>query len=213
MLRHSNPIHVLLLILVSSTSVMADEVLTVAADSTLAGHAGYVLTSTNTEDSGGSIFIFEEAGKARFYAIRDYGVQSWDILSTPQYVVPTGAMSIGDTWTFIETDFGEATLARVTAQENVTTPAGFFTCFRVDIERLVEPGVVIETLWFSWGAGFVRNQGYLDTFLDWRDELQSSSILGGTGYLPMAVGNTWNYVELPVAAENTSWGGLKSIYR
>ncbi|MBU0742040.1 hypothetical protein KKG45_02155 [bacterium] len=32
-------------------------------------------------------------------------------------------MFIGDTWAFIETDLGEATPARVTAQENVTTPA------------------------------------------------------------------------------------------
>jgi len=166
----------LLLILAAAAPVNADEVLTVAADSTLDGHAGYVVHSTPTGYPGSSFFLFEEAGKLRFYATRGYGSQDWDIVSSPQYIVPTSAMSIGDTWDYLDSDPGEALRARVTAQENVITPAGTFSCFRVDIDSVTDPGVLHQTMWFAWDVGFVRTQGYQGSHLDWRDELQSFSV-------------------------------------
>jgi hypothetical protein len=213
MKRMRNTILVLTLILAAAAPVMADEVLTVVADSTLAGHAGFVAVSTSTEDSGGSIFLFEEAGKLRFYAQRGFGTTTWDIMTTAQYVVQTSAMTIGDTWTFIEDDFGNPTVARVGAQEQVTTALGTFDCYRVDIERVSEPGVALETMWFADGVGFVRSQGFLNGWMDWRDDLESYTNASGSGFMPMGVGNTWNFTPVAVANETTNWGNLKSLYR
>ncbi len=208
-----NTILVLTLILAAAAPVMADEVLTVVADSTLADHVGFVVVSTSTEDSGVSIFLFEEAGKLRFFAQRGFGTTTWDTTTTAQYLVPMNAMTIGDTWTFIEDDFGNPTVARVGAQEPVTTGLGTFDCFRVDIERVSEPGVAMQTMWFADGVGFVRSQAFVDGWMDWRDDLESYTNASGSGFMPMGVGNIWNFVPVAVATETTSWGDLKSIYR
>ena len=207
-----NAFLILVLVTTAAIPVMADEILTVVADSTLAGQAGYVIHSVY-DNTGSSIFLTEEAGKVRFYATREFGLAGWDIVATPQYLVPTGTLTIGETWDYINTDDDEATVARVAAQESVTTAAGTFSCYQVDIERAAAPGTAYETMWFASGVGFVRNEGYINGAMDWRDELQSQSIVGGTGYLPLAVGNSWTYAEVPVATENTNWGELKSIYR
>ncbi len=204
---------ILLLFMFLALPVTASETLTVAADSTLAGHEGFIVHITSTFEGFSSLFLFEENDKLRLFAGRDGGSTEWDILSSAQYVVPTTAMTVGQSWDFIDTDEGEARVARVVGQEQRTTSAGTFTCLRVKIERVSAPGVADETIWFAWGVGFVRDQGYVDGYLDWRDELQSYSISSGTGYMPMGVGNTWSYVERPVASEAESWGGLKRLYR
>ena len=81
------------------------------------------------------------------------------------------------------------------------------------IGRVDTPGVALETMWFTWGVGFVRNQGYWNGSVDWRDELQSFSITSGSGYMPVGIGNTWEFVAVPVANENPTWGEIKSMYR
>ena len=63
-------------------------------------------------------------------------------------------------------------------------------------------------------VGFVRNQGYLDGTVDWRDELESYSTPLGSGYMPLGVGNTWRFVEVPVSTSgSTTWGEIKTRYR
>ncbi len=213
MTRSNSTITALFLVMLAAAPVMADESITVVADSTLSGNAGYVVHSTPTEDPGSSIFLYEEAGKLRFYATRDFGSQDWDILPTAQYIAPTSPMTVGDSWSFIAAEDGAATVAEAVGQESVTTPAGTFSCFRVDIERVASPGEVVETMWFAWEVGFVRNEGYLDGYVDWRDELQSYTHAGGTGYMPAAVGNVWVMAEITVPGEARSWGGLKSLFR
>lgn len=208
-----NAILVLALTAAAATPVMADETLTVVADSTLAGQAGFVVHSVYGDNTGESIFLTEESGKIRFYATREFGFSSWDIVASAQYLVPTSTLTIGDTWDYINTDNDEATVARVGAEESVETAAGTFSCYRVDIERVAAPGTAYETMWFAAGVGFVRNQGFLNGSMDWRDELQSHAIAGGTGFMPLAAGNSWNYVEVPVATVITNWGELKSTYR
>ncbi len=199
--------------LIVAAPATADEVLTVAADSTLAGQAGFVVHSTPTSGVGSSIFLVEEAGMIRFFATRDYGSPVWDLVASAQYVVKAGPLTIGDTWDFVDNESGGATTARVAAAEDVTVGAGTFSCFRVDIENVAEPGVVQESMWFAAGVGFVRNQGYLNGLVDWRDDLASSTVVGGTGNLPLAVGNSWDYTEVSVPNEDLDWGELKALYR
>lgn len=203
---------ILLATLTLAAPAAADEILTVAADSTMSGHAGWIIHSTESE-GGMSLFFTEEAQKLRMYAVREYGSQTWEIPPTAQYLVPTVQMNIGDSWAGLGTDEGEATIARAAAQETITTAAGSFDCIRVDVEVAANPGVVVESYWFAWEVGFVRDQGYLGGEVDWRDELQSYTILGGTGYMPAFVGNTWNLAEITVPSENPSWGELKSLFR
>jgi len=206
---------ILLMLLTTAGVVLADETITVAADSTLAGQAGYIVhvTPDNPQDSASSLFFFEEAGKLRMYAARDVGSQDWDIFGSAQYLCPTAPMSLGDTWSHLSSDEGEATLARVVAEEDVTTAAGLFTTFRVEVELVSEPNVSIETMWFAWGVGFVRNQGYEGGAVDWRDNLTSYSIVGGSGYMPLGVGNTWTHAPEAVSTETAGWGELKSLFR
>ncbi len=204
---------ILTLILAAATPVMADSALTVVADSTLAGHVGYVVVNTSTEDGGESIFLFEEAEKLRFFATRGFGTTTWDTLPTAQYVVQLNAMSIGDTWNFIDNGSGGPSVARVGAFEQVITGLGTFSCYRVDIELVSTPGVIRENMWFAAGVGFVRSQGFEGGWMDWRDDLESYTIVSGSGFMPMGVGNTWNFIQVAVANETTSWGNLKSLYR
>ena len=179
----------------------------------MAGHAGWLIQSTSTGGGEMSIFVFEEAEKLRIYAVRENGEPEWDVFGSAQYLVPTVPMSVGDTWPSLETEYGEQTLARAVMQETVTTAAGQFDCMRVNIERVSEPGIVIETYWFAWGVGFVRDEGYGPEGLEWRDDLTSYTILGGVGYMPAYVGNIWMLGEITVATEPASWGELKSLYR
>ena len=179
-----------------------------------AGNAGFVIISDSTDDEHDtSFFVFEEAGKLRFYATREPDSNDWDILPTAQYLCPTAPMSIDDTWPFIDYDDGSERMARVVAEENVTVGAGSYTAFKVRIELVSTPTVAVEEIWFAWGVGFVKNRGWWNGELDWRDELQSVTIIGGTGYMPAAVGNVWSYDELPVPVDAGSWGAVKEMYR
>ena len=214
MQRPRTTLATLLLILTAATSVMAGEVLTVVADSTLAGTDGFVIHATQTDGSGSSVFLVEEAGMVRLFASREYGSQSWDIEATVQYICPLTPMSLGDSWSSFTTDEGDETVAEVTAAENLTTDAGTFQCYRVDIEKVSEPGVLVETMWFSWGVGFVRSQGYWNGYMDYRDELDNYFTIGGaTGYLPLDIGNWWSYAEVAVPSESVSWGAVKAMHR
>ncbi len=213
MLRPKAIVLSLMLLLIAAAPAMADEVLTVAADSTLAGQAGWVVHSTPSNGSGASIFLYEDASKLRFGANREYGSQEWNIVPTAQYFVPTAPMNVGDTWTSLATDEGDETVAEVVSEETITTAAGTFDCLRVDVEMVSNPGVVLESYWFAWGVGFVRNEGFEAGVSDWRDEVSSYTIVGGTGYMPAAVGNTWTLEEIVVPNDGGSWGELKSLYR
>ena len=101
----------------------------------------------------------------------------------------------------------------MTALENISVLAGSFSAYRVDIAEVAAPSVVLETMWFVNGVGFVRDQGYQNGVLDWRDELSTYTIAGGSGFMPLAVGNEWEHVWLSVPTAAKSLSGLKSQYR
>ena len=189
-----------------AASVVADETFEVVADSTINGNDGFLLRITEPGEGGTTLFLFEEVGKIRAYAEREFGSAVWDIFSGAQYVCPATSMSLNDSWRALD-DEGEETVANVVAQESITTGAGTFTCFKVDIARASNPNTITENLWFSSGTGLVRQY---DTFPDdWQSDLQNVIITGGSGFFPLAVGNTWDYSEISTPLETSSWGAVK----
>jgi len=202
-------------LLASSFAVcaLADETLTVVADSTYSGNGGFVVVSLETDGFGSSIFVGNDAGKVRIYAFRDFGSQIWDDVGDAQYLVPSTTLNIGDTWRFVDSDSGNETEAEVMALENITVVAGTFSAYRVDIVEVNAPNDLYESMWYVNGIGFVRSQGFLNGEIDWTDDLRSYSIVGGSGFFPLAVGNTWDIQYEIVSSESGTWGRTKAMFR
>ncbi len=198
-----------------SAPALADSLFEVVADSTLNGNAGFVLKISEPGEGGVSLFIFEEAGKYRAYAEREFGSSVWDVLPGQQYLTPTTSMNISDSWRFVDEDNGDATTATVAALEMITTPAGTFSCYKVDVAVDNNPSVVVFSVWFSSGVGLVRQIDYFDngTPAFFQEDLQSFSILGGTSFLPFFVGNTWSYIDIATPVQETTWGAIKAKYK
>lgn len=184
------------------------------ADSTMDGHNGSLMRVIEPGYGGITVFFFEEEGKNRVYAERPLGSDAWTVKPGAQYICKSTTMTIGETWRFLD-DGVEETQATVGAQESVTTDAGTFSCYRVDVERVSNPGTVIESLWFSDGVGLVKERDFFDgpTPSDWQAELLNYTIVGGSGFWPRSVGNVWNYKETILPVETTTWGAIKSEFR
>jgi len=186
----------------------ADETFEVTADSTLSGNAGFIFNMIEADLFTYDFFLFEESGKVRVFAVNFPGSSTWDIYSNVQYICPTTSMSIGETWRFVDDD--NERVATVVAQESVTTVAGTFSTYKVAIARASAPGTITDTFWFSAGVGVIRSEAYSNGVLDQVLELYSYTV-SGSGFLPLIVGNVWNYSD-PVPVKATSWGAVKSKY-
>lgn len=199
----------LLLCMIPSTILAQDITRTVTADSTMDGHDGSILRIIEYGEHDGDYFVFEEEGKYRIYAVRDDG-PSWAYLPAGVYYCTVSSMTIGETWRAI--DFGgEETMATVALQEQVTVVAGTFSCYKVDIHLVSDPGAIVQKLWFSDGTGLIK-EAYFETDGYWMAELRG--YMGtGTGFFPEDVGNYWEYSESFVGTEETSWGAIKSMGR
>lgn len=191
----------------------ASETLEVYADSTLGTTNGFLMRITNTGVLSQTVFVVEEAGKVRAYAFRAAGSSVWDLALGTQYLCQSQSMSIGNSWRFLNDDFDAETVATVAAQTNVTTAAGTFSTYRVDIALASAPGTVVESMYFAFGVGFVRDEGFLGGSLDWQDELVSYSIAGGSGFFPLAIGNIWVHDEINLAVETRAWGAIKVLFQ
>jgi len=184
---------------------------TFRADSTMDGHAGSIFRLTESGVPGEDIFIFEEDGKNRVYALRVDG-SSWEVLSVGMYYCPVSSMTIGETWRFIDqNDLTDEAQATVVAQEEITTTAGTFSCYKVEVHVVANPGVIVQTNWFSDGAGLIRESIFEGSGY-WISEL-SNYFVTGTGFMPRVVGNWWTYSGQLVGTEETSWGGIKKLSR
>ncbi len=81
----------------------------------------------------------------------------------------------------------------VSMEETVETPAGVFTgCMHL---RKTEDVSNVFDIWYKEGVGIVKELARWDGFNGdtYTEVLVSYEILGGSGYLPLAVGNTWRY--------------------
>jgi hypothetical protein len=192
-----------------STGLAQDLTQTITADSTMDGNAGVILRVVEYGYSDNDVFTFEEAGKYRVYAVRDYGSQ-WEYMPPEVYYCPVSSMTIGETWRHVGYE-GEETQATVALQEQVTTAAGTFSCYKIDIHVVSNPGAIVQTLWLSSGVGLVK-EGFFDASGYWIYELTDYSV-SGTGFIPGDVGNIWNYSSSFVGTTETSWGAIKSMGR
>lgn len=199
----------LLLCVAPSAGVAQDIIRTITADSTMDGHDGSILRIIEYGDHDGDYFVFEEDGKYRIYAVRDGG-PTWAYLPAGVYYCPVSSMTVGETWRGIDYE-GQETLATVMLQEQVTTVAGTFSCYKIDIDLVSDPGATVQILWLSDGVGLVK-EAYFETNGYWVSEL--TGYMGtGTGFFPEDAGNTWNYSESLLGTKESSWGAIKSLTR
>jgi len=190
---------------------LADETMEVYADSSMAGLSGSLVRFTEPGFPAETVFVFEESGKLRVYAFREAGMP-WEVLVGAQYFTQTASMTIGDNWRFLDDDHGNETVATVVAQENITTPAGSYSTFKVNVTLASSPSTITESLWFALGVGYVLDEEYASGVLDWKSWLTNATIVGGTGFLPLAVGNIWVYADVNVAVGNSNWSAVKSLF-
>jgi hypothetical protein len=184
---------------------------TFRADSTMDGNEGSIFRITESGNFGQDVFIFEEEGKYRIYALREDG-SSWMVPGAAMYYSPVSSMTIGQTWRFLDQrDMTEESLATVVAEEEITTSAGTFSCFKVEITLVSDPSIIAQTYWLSLGTGMVR-ESYFEGNGYWIYEL-SSYFVTGTGFMPRVVGNWWSYTGTLVGTEESSWGAIKKEMR
>jgi hypothetical protein len=103
------------------------------------------------------------------------------VVGDPAYDLPVLTLppSLGDTWT--DPVFPEVTFEITAVNEQVTVPAGTFTCVRVEqtYERPVEDGDPVTEMtltWFARGVGQVKQQALDDGVLTAMLELTDYSV-------------------------------------
>jgi len=167
----------------------ADETWTVYADSTLAGQYGFLVIFLDESGGGDTMFISPEAGHQRFMAAREFGETEWNMVPEGWYVAPGPDDTIGSSWSTIDDDFERASKEYFEGVEPYTGPLGTLTTARCPIRPNSEPDTFTEVRYWSEGVGLVADfwpgQG-TDILIDF-------NIVGGTGYFPLAVGNTWSF--------------------
>ena len=86
-----------------------------------------------------------------------------------------------------------STLTFASDSETVRTPCGKFEkCQLWIIRQQTEFGLSTYRTYYKDGVGIVRQEHKRDGFIDSR-VLKAYDIKGGTGLLPIAIGNTWEY--------------------
>jgi hypothetical protein len=189
----------------------------VYADSTMydpdggVNHDGFLVKMSGDDDPT-SFFVFEEMDgpnrMVRFYATRDEDDGIWETYPAGNYFVKQENLNVGDTWTWLYDEDSGENIAEVVQQEDIEVPAGIFATFRVVATSTTPPEEISERTWFANGVGIVRlREGDHSTWL----LLADYHIEGGTGYLPVAVGNWWLF-DAPLSNQTTTWGRAKVLY-
>lgn len=179
----------LLMAAFATTASAYDWRLSCYADSTLAGQSGFLLESEEPGYGTETLFVFEEAGHIRVFAVRPEGEPNWELLPEGSLIAPAPGDGIGDSWSTLPDDFGRPSTSTLEAFESTTVPAGTFSAAKCVSRPDVDPSTFTEVRHWVQGIGLIR-----DFFpADGADILTSYFIAGGSGYLPLAVGNWWEY--------------------
>ncbi|MBQ8400929.1 MAG: sigma-70 family RNA polymerase sigma factor [Clostridia bacterium] len=89
-----------------------------------------------------------------------------------------------------------STLTFAAAGETVDTPCGTFEDCQLWVTKLFAKysGYCVNKVWYKSGVGIVKYERSVDGLSDVR-LLKKYSILGGSGLLPLACGNIWEYAD------------------
>ena len=165
-------------------------------------HSPGVLGETN--------YCFYEGEYVRYYALMPPGGTVFMIPSV--CYITKREPQVGDSWdSWMGDESGSVYTAEVVALEAVDTPYGHFP--EAFVVEYTEPGsdVPLERGFYCLDVGLVRYE-----FLGAGATLELLDVpapLGGSGSLPLAVGNRWEYGIAPVAVEPLGWAGIKALYR
>lgn len=165
----------------------------VYADSTLAGQPGFLVEFM---DDGGTenvtIYLLEEEGRVRILAFRDRAELDWEFFPPDTYWAPAIEDGIGASWRVLDQESGGSQTATLEGFDNVTTPAGSFDTARCVTRPDAAPGTISNIMSFAAGIGHVRWIFAGDSPIG-QELLTGYHIEGGLGYMPLAVGNWWEY--------------------
>ena len=160
------------------------------ADSTLAGQPGFLLNIDEPGVPTETLFLYEDAGRVRVLALREDFSPDWEFYAPNTYLAPAVGEAAGTTWAFIPNDFDGLLTATLERFGNRTVPAGtFFTALCIN-RPVSAPGVDLEAIFFAADVGLIT-EFYFGEGEHLR--LLNYSLMGGSGYFPLAVGNWWDY--------------------
>lgn len=197
-------------------SAQADETFSITGTDNVSGNDGFILEIDEPGYPTIEFFTFVEAGKHRIFAEREKPGTTWELITPAAFLVAETTMSINDSWNFLASEDDELPItATVRAIESVTVDAGTFTAYKVEFGLTSDPSILDAVFWFVDGVGIVRQDFYSvgavgNPFED-RVELAAYTVVGGSGFFPSAVGNSWSFLNI-VATEESSWGSVKSRY-
>ena len=160
---------------------------------TLNGYPGFVQTHTKNDSLHETEFFFEENGYLRWYAYKMAWQDTFHILPDSSYSVKSDSLEIGNTW---NSWMNGPTTAVVVDTATVSVPAGTFFSYIVEHHPQSLPDSVEATFGFSFDVGMVIAVFGGDTLA-----LADYLLLGGTGHLPLYVGNWWRFEEVATDIE------------
>jgi Secretion system C-terminal sorting domain len=151
---------------------------------TMGGHAGYYQSSRSNDTLYETDFMFMENGYVRWYAYEMSSQSKFTLLPDSTYDVKTDSMNVGNSWT---SWIGQPTTAVVADTATITVPAGTFFTYFIKHYLKLKPDSVTAIFYYAKNIGWVKL-----SVRGAAGELTSYSIVGGSGYAPLAVGDQWN---------------------
>jgi len=164
-------------------------------DSNLVDTHTNIIVSTHTFPSGTVLYLFDDnPGEYDGFAIKTDGLYQYqdEILDESNLVKVVNNPVIEGNTMIVE---GE-TLTILSISEQVTVPAGSFTCILLEIEENGENDLI--HVYLGRDVGMVRWEGWDEGAYEGYQLLVDYDFSGGGApdigdYWPLAVGNTWNY--------------------
>ncbi len=185
----------ILLLVALSTTAQAIDRIEVYADSTVYGVPGFLVEIIGNGPVPITYFMYENGGQVSTLAVRLRSDQTW--WGMPEnYEGPALGAQVGDSWGYLPTGLGETQNETVDGFDIRTVSAGTFAMIRCSIRLDNDPTSITAVASYADGVGHVR---IFDTVNHWMSDLRSYYIVGGHGYLPLAVGNWWDYEKTAVS--------------
>ncbi len=161
----------------------------------MSGHLGFFQTMLKDDTLHETDFMFEENNHLRFYAYKMSWQSVFTTLPESTYIVKLTSINVGDAWTSWA---GEPANVIVVDTMTLSVPAGIFNTYVFNTYLRSIPDSLI-------GVGNIANNvGRIKfNYRGVTSSLSSYSIVGGSGYYPLAVGNWWR-MESTTGVENQS---------